>query len=296
MRVEDRPPHAQRRLVLGTPAPGTPSRARSPSARCRAPTGASGRGRRARCRRASRRRGSFVPSVALLKICSFARGVRKQRERVHDRQHARRAPARRPGETMSCSAIPHSTKRSGKRSRNAIRPVSRTRSASSATSRVARARRRRRAPRRRRRRAAAARPGGAGRVGASSISSSSGSRPSRSRRRSTQLAERRVVLARRRRAGVVGVERRAAARAASCGSKKRDARALDRVGDEQLRAVRLALEQARRASPRARPMSLPSQRAVAQPNAADLRLEVAEVATRGRPRCRTGSCCGRRSP
>ena len=41
---------------------------------------------------------------------------------------------------MSCSAIPHSKKRSGKRSRNATRPQSRRRSASSATSRGSRSR------------------------------------------------------------------------------------------------------------------------------------------------------------
>ena len=42
-------------------APGRPSRARCPSARCRGSTGASGRGRRARCRRGSPRRSPACP-------------------------------------------------------------------------------------------------------------------------------------------------------------------------------------------------------------------------------------------
>ncbi len=81
-----------------------------------------------------------------------------------------------------------------------------------------------------------------------------------------QLGEGDRVLVRRRGAGVEGVQRRRAALEAAR-LEDADARALDGVGDEQLRAVGLGREQIGQ-RPRNAGMSLPSQRATAQPNAA----------------------------
>jgi hypothetical protein len=81
---------------------------------------------------------TFVRSVALLKICSFARGVRNDANEFTTGTIPLSAspPA---WETMSCSAIPHSTNRSGNRSRNGMSPQSRYRSASRTTRRSSRA-------------------------------------------------------------------------------------------------------------------------------------------------------------
>ena len=68
---------------------------------------------------------TFVRSVALLNTCSLARGVEEAGERVDGRAACPPSASAPAWETMSCSAIPHSTKRSGKRSRNGISPQSR---------------------------------------------------------------------------------------------------------------------------------------------------------------------------
>src|SRR5216117_283556 len=61
------------------------------------------------------------------------RAIREEtRERVHDRQESFERRAARL-DTMSCSAMPHSTKRSGNSVSNGSSPVSSARSASKAT-------------------------------------------------------------------------------------------------------------------------------------------------------------------
>ena len=153
-------------------------------------------------------------------------------------------------DTMCCSAMPHSMKRSGSSALNASMPQSDSRSASSTTM-SGRVPRHLRAARRRRRAPAAPGFAGATRTG-------SGADVERQRRLAErreprvdardQLADRGEVVLQRRRAGVE-VIRLVAAREPF---HERHALALDRVGDEHLRPVGDGREVRERVADRAR--------------------------------------------
>ena len=197
-------------------------------------------------------------------------------------------------DTMSCSAMPHSTKRSGNLLAERDQPgvehqvgVERddafgpSAARTSSASRIGRDQ-------------ALGRRGGAGVAGGSTVSSAEPRRPSRGKARVDaveQLLDALRVAVGVGRAGVEAVEARCRLQRGVL--HEGDAAALDGVGDDHLAACRV-----RRASapaPRANAStSWPSQRATCQPKARELRLEVAEVADLARPRCPTGSCCGRR--
>ena len=293
------PPSRTRRarLVLARTARSAPSRAPRRARRCRAPTGASGRARRGRGP-------ASEPDVdhlraARSRCCRSARsaawrGSRRTSGTTGSSPASAIAPA---CETMSCSAMPHSKKRSGKRSRNATRPQSERRSASSATSRGSCS-----AGGDQRLAVGAARAAGApsapsGARAAPPRTSSTGPAPSRSSRsfsRATQLLDRPLVLVRRSARPSGSRRARCRSSAGRCGSMNETPPPL-RVSRDRRACGRSSPSQAPPASRANARRSWPSQRATAQPNARELRLEVAEVADLRRPTCPTGPCCGRRS-
>ncbi len=216
---------------------------------------------------------TFVPSVALLKICSFGRVERKQANEWQTGTSPLQGhrPRRRHHVLLGDAALEEAVGQLGAELDEAR--VQAQVGVERDDARVALRAARGAHGRRRARSAARARRPSAGALGgACYVLEPDAARPSRAEplvEPRAHLRDRPLVHVGRRRTGVEGVEPLVAGRQVA-GLHERHARALDRVGDQHARLVRPARRRAGRARPQSAATSLPSQRSTAQPNAREL--------------------------